>query len=75
MGYEISKTFDYEVIDIQTPVCPTRGIRILDKDNVVLINILRAAIPFIEGFYKVFPKARTGIISAWRALHQNQNCC
>ncbi|HOM96503.1 MAG: uracil phosphoribosyltransferase [Candidatus Methanofastidiosa archaeon] len=66
MGYEISKTFDYEVIDIQTPVCPTRGIRILDKDNVVLINILRAAIPFIEGFYKVFPKARTGIISAWR---------
>ncbi len=66
MGYELSKTFDYKVIDIDTPVCPTKGVRISDKDNLVMINILRAAIPFIEGFYKVFPKARAGIISAWR---------
>ncbi|NMC60823.1 MAG: uracil phosphoribosyltransferase [Candidatus Methanofastidiosa archaeon] len=66
MGYELSKTFDYKKIDIETPVSPTKGVRISDKDNIVMINILRAAIPFIEGFYKVFPKARAGIISAWR---------
>jgi uracil phosphoribosyltransferase len=66
MGYELSKTFDYKMVDIDTPVSPTKAVKITDKDNIVMINILRAAIPFIEGFYKVFPKARAGIISAWR---------
>ncbi len=66
MGYELSKTFDYEEIEIDTPLCTTRGVRISDKGNIVMINILRAAIPFIEGFYKIFPYARAGIISAWR---------
>jgi uracil phosphoribosyltransferase len=36
------------------------------NDKIVIILVLRASIPFVEGMYKNFPMARTGVISAWR---------
>ena len=66
MAYEISKTLRTEKIPIETPLESTYGLRISDMDNIVLVVVLRAAIPFMEGVEKIFEDAKIGIISAKR---------
>lgn len=66
MGYEITKSMDYKDKMVETPVDWANGIEMTDRENVVLISVLRAAIPYVEGLVKVFEKARMGIISASR---------
>ncbi|WP_338599934.1 uracil phosphoribosyltransferase [Sulfolobus tengchongensis] len=67
LGYEIANTLDYEIIEIETPLnVKTKGIDIVDLNNIVIINILRAAVPLVEGLLKAFPKARQGVIAASR---------
>ncbi len=66
MGYEITKTMETERIRIETPLEETEGIMIKDRKNVVIITVLRAAIPLMEGLIKVLDHARVGIVSASR---------
>lgn len=66
MGLEFMRTLPIEQYEIETPLTRTRGYRVADKDKILIILVLRAAIPLVEGLYKVFPNARTGVISAWR---------
>ncbi|AWR97205.1 uracil phosphoribosyltransferase [Acidianus sulfidivorans JP7] len=67
LGYEIANTMDYEIVEVETPLgVKAKGIRIFDMDNVVIINILRAATPLVEGLLKAFPAARQGVITARR---------
>ncbi|EEB74471.1 uracil phosphoribosyltransferase [Thermococcus sp. AM4] len=66
MGYELTKTMDVEEIEVETPLEKTTGILVKDRRNVVIITVLRAAIPLMEGLIKVFEHARVGIVSASR---------
>jgi uracil phosphoribosyltransferase len=66
MAYEFLRTMDTQEIEVETPLGPSKGERVKGNDKIVIILVLRAAIPFVEGMYKNFPMARTGVISAWR---------
>lgn len=66
LAYEFLRTMGTEEFDIETPISKAKGYRIKDNDKIVIIMVLRASIPFVEGMYKMLPLARTGIISAWR---------
>ena len=66
MAYEFLRTLDTEEFRVDTPLGPAKGGRVKGNDKIVIILVLRAAIPFVEGMYKNFPMARTGVISAWR---------
>lgn len=66
MGYEVIKTMDYERVKIETPLEVTDGVICRDRQNVVIITVLRAAVPMMEGLVKVFENARIGIVSAVR---------
>jgi len=66
MAYELTKTFEIEEISVDTPLEKTRGVRIRDMDNITVIVVLRAAIPFMEGVIKVLEKGKVGIVSASR---------
>jgi uracil phosphoribosyltransferase len=66
LAYEFINTLDTEEFDMETPLKKTRGYRVKGQDKIVIILVLRAAIPLVEGMYKMLPLARTGIISAWR---------
>ncbi|POG57034.1 uracil phosphoribosyltransferase [Haloferax sp. Atlit-12N] len=66
-GYEIiDGAMETEYVTIQTPLAETTGERVKGLDNVVIINVLRAATPFVEGLLKAFPRAKQGVISAGR---------
>ncbi len=64
MAYEISKTFSYSVKDIKTPL----GIApVSTPDNQLVIStILRAGLPFHQGFLSYFDDAENAIVSAYR---------
>ncbi|KAA9399518.1 uracil phosphoribosyltransferase [Haloarcula sp. CBA1130] len=66
-GYEIiDGRMETEYTEIQTPLTTTMGERVKGLDDVVIVNVLRAATPFVEGLLKAFPRARQGVISASR---------
>lgn len=66
-GYEIiDGMMDTEYVSITTPLAETTGETVKGIDDVVIVNVLRAATPFVEGLVKAFPHARQGVISAGR---------
>jgi uracil phosphoribosyltransferase len=66
-GYEIiDGRMETEYVTLRTPLEETTGERVKGLDDVVIINVLRAATPFVEGLLKAFPRARQGVISASR---------
>ena len=66
-GYEIiDGAMSTEYAEIETPLTDTMGERVTGLDDVVIVNVLRAATPFVEGLLKAFPHAKQGVISAGR---------
>ena len=66
-GYEIiDGMLDTEFVSIKTPLADTTGERVKGIDRVVVINVLRAATPVVEGLLTAFPRARQGVIAASR---------
>ena len=64
MAYELSKTLVYKPKTVTTPL-GTLDIP-LPKDDLLLATVLRAGLPFHEGFLRVFDHAENGFISAYR---------
>jgi uracil phosphoribosyltransferase len=73
-GYEIiDGRMETQYVEVQTPLETTMGERVKGLDDVVIINVLRAATPFVEGLLKAFPRARQGVISASRDEEAGRN--
>lgn len=70
LAYEISKDFDYVPQEIRTPLATTS---IALPENVVLISVLRAAMPFYNGFLEVFDHAESGFVGAYRIESKNSD--
>jgi uracil phosphoribosyltransferase len=67
VGYELADGWlGTEEVTVQTPLAETTGQRVTGMDDVVIVNVLRAATPLVEGLLKAFPAAQQGIISASR---------
>tara|TARA_R110002050_G_scaffold109796_1_gene221112 strand:+ start:37904 stop:38557 length:654 start_codon:yes stop_codon:yes gene_type:complete len=64
LGYELSKTLNYQSQTVQTPL-GTKEIP-LASDALVLCSILRAGLPFHQGLLNYFDTAENGFISAYR---------
>lgn len=69
MAYEISKTFRYEECCVQTPINPARVM--LPEEEVVVATVLRAGLPFHQGFLNYFDDAGNAFISARRAYNRD----
>jgi uracil phosphoribosyltransferase len=64
LAFEVSKTLTYQTKEIQTPLEKTE--MQLPSDQVVLVAVLRAALPFYQGFLNFFDQAESGFIGAFR---------
>jgi uracil phosphoribosyltransferase len=73
-GYEIvDGRMETQYVEVETPLEKTMGERVKGLEDVVIINVLRAATPFVEGLLKAFPRARQGVISASRDEEAGRN--
>lgn len=64
MAYELSKTLEYKPKTVTTPL-GTIDIA-LPKEDLLIATVLRAGLPFHEGFLHIFDKAANGFVSAYR---------
>jgi len=64
MAYELSKTLEYKPKTISTPL-DTVEIPMY-KEDIVVATVLRAGLPFHEGFLRMFDKADNAFVSAFR---------
>lgn len=69
MAYELSKTLDYTIKEVETPlgIAPCH----VPDSNIVVACILRAALPFYQGFINTFDQAGSSFISAYRRHHKD----
>lgn len=64
MAYEISKELTYHAEVVSTPL--GKKAMVLPATDVVLLTVMRAGLPFLEGFQQVFEQADTGFVGAFR---------
>lgn len=64
MAYEMSKALDYTQQDVKTPL-GTATVN-MPEQNIVLATVLRAGLPFHQGFLNVFDHAENAFVSAYR---------
>lgn len=71
MAYEISRTLDYTVRNVVTPLgeAPTP----MFDDQIVLAPILRAGVPMMNGFLNYFDTSEVAFVSAHRHYRKNGN--
>ena len=69
IGYEISKTMDYETRDTTTPLGIAQTSHLVSQP--VIATILRAGLPMHIGVLNYFDKADNGFISAYRRHHKD----
>jgi len=69
IAYEISKTLEFESIEVKTPLAGTTAKRL--KEQPVLATVLRAGLPFHAGFLRIFENADNGFVYAFRKHHQD----
>ena len=63
--YEAMKDGKLEDVDIETPICKTKG-KELNEDNYAFVPILRAGTGMLDGLIKVMPNAKIGHIGMYR---------
>jgi uracil phosphoribosyltransferase len=64
MAYEVSKSLNYSSVGCETPLAPTTVD--LVSEAPVLTTILRASMPFFEGFIDYFDQSDAAFIGAYR---------
>ena len=69
MGYELSKSLQFNPHTIETPLGNSETL--LHKKDIVLCSILRAGVPLHNGLLNYFDAAENAFISAYRQHKQN----
>lgn len=69
LAYEISKTLNYTLQEVETPM----GIAEVEmpQDNLVLATILRAGLPMHQGMMNYYDSAENAFVSAYRKHHKD----
>jgi uracil phosphoribosyltransferase len=68
LAYEVSKTLIYQDATVQSPLAIAQTNLLTNQP--VLVAILRASLPFHQGFLNVFDKAENAFIGAYRGKHR-----
>ena len=65
MAYELSKALEYKPKTVKTPLGQL-DIPLMRQEDMVIATVLRAGLPFHQGFLNVFDKADNAFVSAFR---------
>ncbi|MBQ8009294.1 MAG: uracil phosphoribosyltransferase, partial [Bacteroidaceae bacterium] len=65
MAYEVSKTLEFKPKSIKTPL-GSIDIPLIKQEDIVIATVLRAGLPFHQGFLNVFDHADNAFVSAYR---------
>ncbi len=71
IAYEISKSLSYQSQSVETPL----GVADveLNSDNIVVATVMRAGVPFHQGFMNYFDSASAAFVAAYRKTHKDNS--
>ena len=64
-GYEATRDFPLEDVEVATPICATTAKRIAGR-KVAIVPILRAGLGMVDGLLDLIPAARVGHVGMYR---------
>ncbi|MBV9337417.1 MAG: uracil phosphoribosyltransferase [Solirubrobacterales bacterium] len=64
MAVEVARDLPVKEVEIETPLEPTKGLRL--RDEVAVVPVLRAGLGMVEGFLRLLPDARVGHVGIYR---------
>lgn len=67
LAYEISKTLNYNQVEVTTPL-DKANVNVV-SDKIVIASVLRAGLPMHEGFIDIFDNAENAFLSEYRAYN------
>jgi len=70
-AYEISKTLEYQLADVITPLGEAPMMQLVEQP--LLATILRAGLPLHQGLLNYFDRADNAFITAYRKYHKNED--
>ncbi len=70
-AYEISKTLDYKEHTVETPL--GEAVVAMIDDDIVLATIMRAGLPYHQGFLNYFDSASNAFVAAYRKSHKDNS--
>jgi uracil phosphoribosyltransferase len=65
MAYEVTRSLPLEEVDVETPICKTKG-KALHGLDVAIVPIMRAGMGMVEGMLTLIPNAKVGHIGIYR---------
>jgi len=65
LAYEATRDVAVENVEIETPVCPTTGVK-LSEPRPIVVPILRAGLGMLEGMTRLLPTAEVGFLGLVR---------
>ncbi len=65
MAYEVTRDMPLEEVEVETPICTTKGHTISGK-KVGIIPILRAGLGMVNGILRLIPTAKVGHVGLYR---------
>lgn len=65
MVYEISRNLPLAEVDVDTPLCRTKGYSLAGK-KLAVVPVLRAGLGMVEGILRLIPNAKVGHIGLYR---------
>jgi uracil phosphoribosyltransferase len=65
MGYEVTRNFELEPVEVETPICKA-SFGTLKEKRFTIVPILRAGLGMVEGLQTLIPFARVGHIGMYR---------
>ncbi len=71
MAYEISKEMNFTEQSVETPL--GEAVVAMIDDDIVLATILRAGLPYHQGFLNYFDNASNAFVSAYRKSHKDSS--
>ena len=71
MAYEVTRDLPLHEIDIETPICKTKGYEISGR-SIAVVPILRAGLGMVNGILTLVPNAKVGHIGLYRDPETHQ---
>jgi uracil phosphoribosyltransferase len=70
IAYEISKELNYKKGEVQSPLAQASTYTL--EQNIVIGAILRAGIPFFQGFLNIFDQSESAFVAAYRSAKSEE---
>jgi len=66
MAYEVTRNFELDEVEIETPICTAKTKVLSPKKKFTLVPVLRAGLGMVDGMLSILPQARVGHIGLYR---------